>query len=67
MSKEKAVTKSAAESELNEPKFSKEQIVASKRYLKNVDFLNGNLIDGQEYSLDEVDALIDEFMKGQVK
>ena len=38
-------------------KFSKEQIVASKKYESFKDFLKGNLVTGQMYSMNEVDAL----------
>lgn len=38
--------------------FSKEQIVASKKYSPYKDFLSGNLNNGQMYALEEVDALI---------
>lgn len=51
-----------------EQKFSKTQIVTAKKYGNHVDFLNGNLVDGQEYSFSEVDALIENYYgKGQVK
>lgn len=46
--------------------FSKEQIVASEKYGNYKDFLNGNLVNGQMYSLDEVDALISKnYKKGK--
>lgn len=49
-------------------KFSKEQIVASKKYEDFKDFLKGNLITGKMYSTKEVDALIEKnYKKGQVK
>lgn len=38
--------------------FTKEQIVASKKYAKYKDFLQGNLQTGQTYSFAELDALI---------
>lgn len=38
--------------------FSKEQIVASKKYSPYKDFLSGNLNNGQMYSEAELDALI---------
>lgn len=47
--------------------FTKEQIVGSTKFSKYKDLLNGNLQNGQSYSISEVEALIDEFMKGQVK
>ena len=47
-------------------KFSKEQIVASKKYSPYKDFFNGNLKDGQVYSDAELDALLTKhnFTKG---
>lgn len=44
-------------------KFSKEQIVASKKYESFKDFLKGNLVTGQMYSMNEVDALIEKNYK----
>lgn len=46
-------------------KFSKEQIVASKKYGPYKDFFNGNLKTGQMYSEAELNALITKnFKKG---
>ena len=47
-------------------KFSKEQIVASKKYSPYKDFFNGNLKDGQVYSDAELDAMLTKhnFKKG---
>lgn len=46
-------------------KFSKEQIVASKKYSPYKDFFNGNLKTGQMYSEAELNALItNNFKKG---
>lgn len=46
-------------------KFSKEQIVASKKYSPYKDFFNGNLKTGQMYSAAELNALITKnFKKG---
>lgn len=46
-------------------KFSKEQIVASKKYSSYKDFFNGNLKTGQMYSEAELNALITKnFKKG---
>lgn len=46
-------------------KFSKEQIVASKKYSPYKDFFNGNLKTGQMYSEAELNALITKnFKKG---
>lgn len=47
-----------AKKDVEEIKFSKEQIVSSKKYSPYKDFLNGNLNSGQMYALEDVDALI---------
>lgn len=51
--------------------FTKEQIVSAKRYKHNRDVVTVVLKDGQSYTLEKVDELIDNFMKlkekGKVK
>lgn len=47
-------------------KFSKQQLVASKKYSVQRDVLNALLIDGQVYTFDEVDRKLNEFLKGKV-
>lgn len=49
-----------------EDKFSKKQIVSSKRYRNNVDLLNAVLKDNKTYTLKEVDGIIEKFKKGKV-
>lgn len=49
-----------------ETKFTKEQILTSNKYANRRDILNAILSDS-EYTLSEVDFLLVEFMKGQVK
>ena len=41
--------------------FTKEQIVNSKRYMRYVDFLNGNLRDDNMYTLEQVEKLISDY------
>ena len=41
--------------------FTKEQLVKSNRYMRYVDFLNGNLQDGEMYTLKQVDKMISDF------
>lgn len=48
-------------------KFYKKQLVASKKYSRYKDLLNAVLKDDSTYSIDEVDELIENFMKGKVK
>ncbi len=47
--------------------FTKEKIVKFKRYRNRIDLLKALLDDNKAYTMDEVDALIDNFMKGKVK
>lgn len=46
--------------------FSKVQIAASDRYKDRKDIVNTLLADNKGYSFEEVDALINKFMKGKV-
>ncbi len=48
-------------------RFSKEQLLRSQRYAKRRDLLGALLDDGKRYTLKEVDAAIDNFMKGKVR
>lgn len=48
-------------------KFSKNQITNSKKYRKRRDLLNAILKEDKHYSMNEVDVLIETFMKGEVK
>ena len=38
--------------------FTKKQIVESKKYMRYVDFLSGNLQNGKLYTIEQVDKLI---------
>lgn len=46
--------------------FSKEQILSAKKYSNRKDILGVLLEDGKEYSFDQADTLMDDFMKGKV-
>ena len=46
--------------------FEKEQILASKKYADRRDALGVVLADGKQYTLKEVDSLLEKFMKGKV-
>ena len=46
--------------------YSKEQILSSKKYENRRDLLGVLLADGEEYTTDKVDTLLDKFMKGKV-
>lgn len=48
-------------------KYTKDQILSAKKYKHNKDVVNVVLKDDQLYTLEEVDKLIEKFMKGKVK
>ena len=52
---------------VKESKYSKQQILKSKKYLDRQELINALLNDNTQYSLSEVDKLINVFMKGEVK
>lgn len=47
--------------------FSKEQVLAAKKYVERRDLLAVLLNNGKTYTLAEVDAAIEEFLKKEVK
>lgn len=60
MAKAKTIQEAAAA-------YTKEQLTASKRYANRRDIISALLENGKSYTLDEVDALINKYMKGKVK
>lgn len=46
-----------------EPKFPKEQILSANKFKNRKDILGVLLEDGKEYSFDQVETLMDDFMK----
>ncbi|MBS5822407.1 MAG: hypothetical protein KID00_00870 [Clostridium argentinense] len=47
--------------------FIKEQLLSAKKYSNRKDILGVLLEDGKQYSFEQVDTLMDDFMKGKVK
>lgn len=47
--------------------FPKEQLISANKYSNRKDILRTLLEDGKEYSFEQVDRLMDDFMKGKVK
>lgn len=47
--------------------YSKEQLLMSAKYKNRQDLLNVLLEDGKYYSINTVDKMIENFMKGKVK
>jgi hypothetical protein len=61
-------TKKIENSNVVEPiTFTKEKLIKFKRYRYRIDLLNALLEENKAYTIPEVDALIDKFMKGKVK
>lgn len=52
---------------VKEDKYPKVQLVNSDKFKHNRDLVSVLLKDGKEYSIDEVDKLIEKYMKGSVK
>lgn len=67
MAAKKTTTGTAARSEQTEPMFSKEQILASARFANRRDLVDALLDKDKRYTFETVDALIEEYMKGQVR
>lgn len=57
----------ASEPEKIESKFSKEQLLAAERFQERKDILNTLLSPDEQYTVEAVEAMIDKYMKGQVK
>lgn len=56
-----------AEAKVTKVTFTKAKILTFKCYFNRVDLLNVLLDENKAYTTDEVDALIEKFMKGKVK
>lgn len=48
-------------------KFSKESLLNAKQFQNKRDLVSALLKDGVEYTIEEVEAMIMEYMKGEVK
>ena len=53
--------------EKTEVLFTKEQVLNSKKYSNRRDVLGAILVDGKTYTQEQVDSLLEKFMKGKVK
>ena len=67
MAARKPTAETVAKSEQTEPMFSKEQILASARFANRRDLVDAILDKDKRYTFETVDALIEEYMKGQVR
>lgn len=59
----KPKTAEAAQSVSNVPVFTKRNILTFKRYAKRRDLLSVLLKDGEEYTMEQVDSLLQNFFK----
>lgn len=50
-----------------DPKFSKQQLVECGRYKNRKDLVDALLADNEEYTMKQVDEMIEKFMKRTVK
>ncbi len=60
------MAKTNTEAQVVSSVYTKEQLLASTKYANRRDVISALLDDGKTYTLDKVDALIDQFMKGKV-
>lgn len=51
---------------VKEPTFTKEQVINSKTYIRYKDLLNSVLDKNKEYTIQEIDDIINKFLKGKV-
>ncbi len=59
--------KKPAASAAQEPKFTKDALLNSKRFRNERDIVAALLKDDVEYAVSEVEVMITEYMKGKVK
>lgn len=57
----------ASEPEKAESLFTKEQLLAAKRFQGRRDIVNALLLPDKQYTVEAVEQMIEKYMKGQVK
>ena len=62
-----STTKKSAASAVNEPKFTKSDLVNSKRFHDKRDIVSALLKEDVLYAITEVEEMITNYMKGKVK
>ena len=55
------------EVQISENEYTKEQILAASRYQGRRDLIEALLDDGKKYTMETVDRMVEDFMKGKVK
>lgn len=61
------MTKATATEAPAATKYTKEQLIRSERYMLRRDLLGALLKDSKRYTIEEVDTLLQNYMKGKVK
>lgn len=67
MAEKKAEKPAASEQAKVEKLFSKEQLLAAQRFQGRKDILNALLSPDKKYTVQSVEQMIEDYMKGQVK
>lgn len=67
MAAKKTDKTTASESKKVESLFSKEQLLAAKRFQGRKDIVNALLSHDKQYTVETVEQMIEKYMKGQVK
>ena len=58
--------KATADSARKEPKFSKRSLLTCKRFHNEQDLVSALLDDGKQYTIKQVDQILEEYLKGKV-
>lgn len=61
------MTKDVAEEKSSAKKYTKEQLIRSFRYARYRDLLGALLQNGKSYTFEEVEVLLNKYLKGKVK
>ena len=67
MSEKKKAAKPAEAKKANAAVYTREKLLTFEKYANWRDLLSALLVDGETYTVDQVDGLIAKFMKGKVR
>ena len=62
-----AAKKKKEDTQKPEVVYTRQQLLQAKRYADRLDLINTLLKDGKSYSIQQVDEMIEKYMKGKVK
>lgn len=62
-----AAKKKKEDTQKLEAVYTRQQLLQAKRYADRLDLINTLLKDGKSYSIQQVDEMIEKYMKGKVK